>query len=325
MKKENTDLIIRYLSGNASEDERSEMQEWLRVEENRGEFEEFRKVWEASGSLNKEFSADTEAAWNEFQSLINKKPAKAKIFYLQPLRIAAALALFIFSFYLVRFYIDDAEKGSQRAQTIEQPKPAAPVVSNINTLEPLDSSLLREEKKPEVRRRNAPEMVTVFTTDSIKMFVLPDSSRVFLNINSKLTYPKNFIAAVRKVELHGEGFFEVEHKDKQAFEVKCRNSITRVLGTSFNVKGYDLDKEVEVTVLTGLVELCGAESVNSDHSARILLAAGDMGVYSLEKQSVVKMKASKKSKNSKWWQKGLFGKIKNFFDKLKGKKKAESK
>lgn len=83
--------------------------------------------------------------------------------------------------------------------------------------------------------------------------ILPDSSVVYLGGGSSLKYVKNFLGAKRTVYLDGEAFFEVVHQSARPFIVKSGEISTVVLGTSFNVKAFSVQKKVEVTVSTGKV------------------------------------------------------------------------
>ena len=74
---------------------------------------------------------------------------------------------------------------------------------------------------------------------------LPDGTLVWLNAGSRMTYSQGFGVDNRKVELEGEGYFEVKTKDLQL----------QVLGTKFNFRDYPEDHEVVVSLLEGKVGL----------------------------------------------------------------------
>ncbi|WP_207421112.1 FecR family protein [Desertivirga brevis] len=82
---------------------------------------------------------------------------------------------------------------------------------------------------------------------------LQDGSRVWLNADSKLTYPEHFDGKKRELQLVGEAYFEVVHLEKQPFIIRSGDVKTVVLGTTFNIKAYPNNEKVEVTVLTGKV------------------------------------------------------------------------
>lgn len=74
---------------------------------------------------------------------------------------------------------------------------------------------------------------TRIVSQSNESFYLPDSSKVILNKGSVLTYDHDLWGKERKVNLRGEGYFEV--KRGSSFEVKTDQGNVRVLGTAFNV------------------------------------------------------------------------------------------
>lgn len=84
---------------------------------------------------------------------------------------------------------------------------------------------------------------------------LPDGTQVWLNTASKLRFPQQFGTAERTVELFGEGYFEVSKDASRPFRVITDGgSRIEVLGTAFNVKGYQKD-EVTTTLLEGSVKI----------------------------------------------------------------------
>ena len=84
---------------------------------------------------------------------------------------------------------------------------------------------------------------------------LPDGTLVWLNAGSRMTYSQGFGFDNRKVELEGEGYFEVKRNEKIPFYVKTKDLQLRVLGTKFNFRDYPEDHEVVVSLLEGKVEL----------------------------------------------------------------------
>jgi len=85
--------------------------------------------------------------------------------------------------------------------------------------------------------------------------VLPDGTRVWLNAASSLRYPTAFSGAVRKVELAGEGYFEVAKDPMFPFEVVASGTTVRVLGTHFNINAYSNEPVLKITLAEGAVEV----------------------------------------------------------------------
>ena len=84
---------------------------------------------------------------------------------------------------------------------------------------------------------------------------LPDGTLVWLNAGSRMTYSQGFGVENRKVELEGEGYFEVKRNEKIPFFVKTKDLQLQVLGTKFNFRDYPEDHEVVVSLLEGKVGL----------------------------------------------------------------------
>lgn len=158
-------------------------------------------------------------------------------------------------------------------------------------------------------------MITIITKDSSKVFFLPDSSQIHLNKQSSFKYPEQFATNERKVILNGEAFFEVK-SDSIPFIISCQKTITRVVGTSFNIKSFDEDKNVEVIVVTGRVELSDEEG----KSKKIVLTENDCGTFN--KETISLTKTENKKQDFKWWKKDKVNRdIKKIIKKVKHKLK----
>jgi ferric-dicitrate binding protein FerR (iron transport regulator) len=84
---------------------------------------------------------------------------------------------------------------------------------------------------------NKSEMLIYATGQDQLELLLSDSSKVYLNQYSELSYPDRFSKKERTVKLRGEAFFEVSRNEKKSFIVLTSNQGTiEVLGTSFNIK-----------------------------------------------------------------------------------------
>ena len=88
-----------------------------------------------------------------------------------------------------------------------------------------------------------------------KQILLPDGTQLTLNSCSHVRYPNNFIGEERKIELEGEGYFQVHRNEKQPFIVSTRRFDVRVLGTCFDIKSYSSDEVVSVEVESGKVQV----------------------------------------------------------------------
>ncbi|HEY0669659.1 MAG TPA: FecR domain-containing protein [Sphingobacteriaceae bacterium] len=105
--------------------------------------------------------------------------------------------------------------------------------------------------------------------------ILPDGTRVWLNAASSLKYPTSFTGNERKVELNGEGYFEVAKNIDKPFRVSTLSQDVEVLGTHFNVNSYADEDDVKTTLLEGSIKV----SSRSTGKSRILLP-GQQSVFS---------------------------------------------
>lgn len=96
----------------------------------------------------------------------------------------------------------------------------------------------------QINNSNKPQIIT-----------LSDGSSVLLQPKSKLSYPKIFRGNERNVYLSGEAFFEISKNPKKPFFVHANEIVTKVVGTSFRVKAYASQSDVEVLVRTGKVKV----------------------------------------------------------------------
>lgn len=85
--------------------------------------------------------------------------------------------------------------------------------------------------------------------------VLSDGTKVWLNAGSSLEYPVSFPGAERKVKITGEAYFEVAHNPLKPFRVVKGETEVAVLGTHFNVKAYDDDNDIKITLIEGSVKV----------------------------------------------------------------------
>lgn len=88
--------------------------------------------------------------------------------------------------------------------------------------------------------------------------LLTDGTKVWLNSRSKFKFPDRFQKDARNVELDGEGYFEVTHKEEAPFTVHTSRYDVKVLGTEFNVKAYNSKNQFETSLLKGCVEVSDA-------------------------------------------------------------------
>lgn len=109
--------------------------------------------------------------------------------------------------------------------------------------------------------------------------VLSDGSKVWLNAGSSLTYPVAFTTNERKVELTGEGYFEVAKDAAKPFIVHTGNQQVKVLGTQFDINAYG--DNIKTTLLEGKVVVNGLGKtviLKPGQQAKLINAAGTINV-----------------------------------------------
>ena len=105
---------------------------------------------------------------------------------------------------------------------------------------------------------------------------LSDGTIVYLNSESELRYPVNFVGRDRRVYLSGEAYFDVVQDEVHPFIVDMGNSSVRVLGTSFNVRAYADEDEVLTTLVQGTVKFsAGKESVTLEPGKQAVLGKSE--------------------------------------------------
>jgi ferric-dicitrate binding protein FerR (iron transport regulator) len=109
------------------------------------------------------------------------------------------------------------------------------------------------------------EQITVKKGSRSKV-LLPDSTEVWLNGGSMLTYDKD-LKNERAVSLDGEGYFVVKNDKDRPFIIHTEKISIRVLGTEFNVRAYGKDKTTETTLIRGKIEV----SMNSAPDKKVIL------------------------------------------------------
>lgn len=110
--------------------------------------------------------------------------------------------------------------------------------------------------------------------------LLPDSTKVWLNAGSEITYPTSFASfKERKVHLSGEAYFEVRKDKSHPFIVESKFQIVKVLGTHFNVNSYPDENVTKTTLIEGSVRIMNNSiRSNSLRNQIVQLIPGQQGV-----------------------------------------------
>ncbi len=128
--------------------------------------------------------------------------------------------------------------------------------------------------------------------------VLEDGSKVWLNANSSLRFPKNFAKQQRKVELKGEGYFEISKNAIRPFYVEANNATIKVLGTHFNISNYAEDNFTKTTLLEGSVEMTAMGSTER-------LVPNQEAAYKRDSKNI-EVKNAPYAQDAIAWKEGVF-------------------
>ena len=127
------------------------------------------------------------------------------------------------------------------------------------------------------------------TKGQLKEIFLADGTHVWLNSDSELSFPSQFDANNRKVELSGEAYFEVTANEEKPFFVKTKNHTVKVVGTHFNICEYPEDHIIETTLEEGKVKIItgnvihdlfpGEQSSFNIETSKVRINKADLDIY----------------------------------------------
>ncbi|RKR84059.1 FecR family protein [Mucilaginibacter gracilis] len=129
---------------------------------------------------------------------------------------------------------------------------------------------------------------------------LPDGTKVWLNTASSLRFPVQFSGAERKVNLTGEAYFEVAKNKHQPFKVITANQQVEVLGTHFNINGYNDEGTVKTTLFEGSVKVTLNDKTNA--GSQVVLTPNEESVN----QNTWLTKHEADIEEALAWKNGLF-------------------
>lgn len=200
------DLLVKYLLGEATADEKQEVQQWIGEDaEHKRYFDHFRTIWDAGARLAMSSKADENKAWERFRERTQNQGAneQRKVISLRLISRtwlrAAAMLIFLAGGSWLAYYM----------------------ITN-------------------------PSQLQVYSGADIVAVTLPDESVVTLNKHTTLSYPKRFAGNTRHVQLTGEAFFEVTPDKEKPFVIRANDATIRVVGTSFNIKSATDTTEIIV-------------------------------------------------------------------------------
>lgn len=257
-----SDLIIKYLNGQATEEEVTLIYEWIdKSSSNKEHFITLKKAW----AMSQVSDSERQQTWLNLEKKLDKNSIGLGNFF----KYAAIAILFIGVASIVRF-------GSRTKQDKAIESIVLEIEDTRTTIDLLENSDSKNERLQElITEQNESEIIykTGLTTEPIsyhnlkipfgKIFkvTLSDGTVAHLNAGSSLKYPKIFgINQDREVFLEGEAFFEVVKDKDRPFIVSSGDKSIEVLGTKFNVNTKDYLDGYNCVLVEGSVKLSSAEN-----------------------------------------------------------------
>lgn len=216
-------LIAKYLAGECSPEEKLAMEWWLEEYDNMLLFRQVEAAWKQEPAPDDGPEYNMESGLNKLHSRMASEQENAS---------------------------ETGTVNRSKYFKLSSWAAAASVVLMIG----LGYYLVNKDDTGKIKSRAALEQRTSGHKEVVAL-TLPDGSKVWLNKNSKIAYPKAFETDQREVFLEGEAFFDVVPNPEKPFIVRSDRVSTRVLGTSFDVKAYKGDATASVAVATGKVEV----------------------------------------------------------------------
>ncbi|MBO9620787.1 MAG: FecR domain-containing protein [Niabella sp.] len=318
-------LILKRLRRQLNEEERVQLEEWRNLSEvNRQKYQELTDFYAIQLKLKNYGEAEEWAGQFRLPELLGKAPASkpgrsnsmfSRTGWLAAASIIALLGLGIY------FYTVNNRQQQPTAKNISGDIPAPATNRAMITLadgskvylDGIGSGQLAQQGNirlvklgnGEIAYQTAtgkvlkePQSNTLTNPRGSKVIdmQLSDGSHVWLNAGSAITYPVAFTGNERKVELKGEGYFEVAKDKTKKFIVSSKGVTTEVLGTHFNVNAYSNEPETKVTLLEGSVRA-------GNNNNTVVIKPGQQAVAN---NGSVKVNASPNLDQVMAWKNGYF-------------------
>lgn len=294
---EKADLIFRYLQDELNDEERAMVEDWLSSDEdNRKLVDGFRDREAVEKELALLSSGEKGKAWELIADLTGNE---SRVIRLQRRRrrslSIAALALICLAGGGLVWLTSGNKAAKETVRTVKKENISLPVTGktkltlsdgSIIALDEASDGALYEDNTAKLVKSGGQllyedkagdnELVTAYNTISTSVggmyqVILPDKSKVWLNVASSLRYPTVFRDSIRLVELNGEAYFEVAKNRSMPFVVNAGGTKVEVVGTHFNIMAYRDEKETRTTLLEGAV-------IVSDHTGKKLMKPGQQAI-----------------------------------------------
>lgn len=245
--------------------------DWLEAETS---FSEEGEIRSALNRMTVE-APDTEMAWKALSNKLDLKEEKptpahrVSIWLVAKAMISVAAALLVV-FLLVK------NSGNSSMPDVNAPTPlthhsiALSRTDSASKDSPIYNKVVVKTGTP-ATSENLDLLTAETGRGGCRQLVLRDGTKVWLNAESSLRYPKHFSKDERRVYLSGEAYFEVKHNRKRPFVVETASLVATDLGTAFDVKAYQ-GKSTQLILVSGKV----AVQRRGEDSAPVVMKPDEM-------------------------------------------------
>lgn len=270
-------LLEKYRDNLASREEVRELFRLMRSSEGQAVLKELMaEDWQKGDGETVVGNADWARMWAAIQTA-TQKPGRGRLFVIGRMR-AAAILIFCLATGAAFWFFSGRDRSVVRSVPAQAPAPIVPggnkavlTLGDGSTIA-LDSAkegVLSQQGSAKVVKVDAGVLAYDAKKDGEVMYntiatpyggqyqvVLPDGSKVWLNAASSLRFPTVFAGGERRVELTGEGYFEIARDAAKPFVVHAGSGEdVQVLGTSFNIMAYANEEESRTTLVSGKVRV----------------------------------------------------------------------
>ncbi|QXP64138.1 FecR family protein [Polaribacter sp. HaHaR_3_91] len=288
-------IITKFIANTITKDELNLLYKWLENVDNQSKFEKY--ILDYHDLNMATLKNDVYRAYENVKKGIDKEKNTVKVLLLYRRNFvkyaAAILVLISFSFfYLTKNTFNKSNEvsispGTDKA-TLTLADGSQIILDSVVNYQDIKISSTAKEiiyKAAETKAKIIEYNYLTIPSGGQYHVVLSDETEVWLNSESQLKYPVNFLKdKPRVVELvYGEAYFEVSPSTNHQgtkFNVVNRSQTIEVLGTKFNIKAY----KDEANVSTTLVE--GSVSVTTKFD-RKLLTPNQKSIFSKEDNQLV--------------------------------------
>lgn len=255
--------IKRVVTGNASEQEKNDVEVWKKEDLRREVFiKDATSYYEKGFPIEDVSSKDVDKAWQRVRKRIPKQ-RRVVVYVKRWIAGAAVLAGVILGMWLLLFKPErevSREKMPLGVQLILADGTTHPIQADQTVSEGIPGFEVNEQDglKQLEKKQESPEKQEIAYNEIIVprgadyQLTLADGTRVMLNSDSRIRFPDEFQTNERRVYIQGEVYFKVAHDEDCPFFVETGVMTVRVLGTEFNVKAY-AENEVMTTLVSGRV------------------------------------------------------------------------